>query len=460
MNILKKHSVEKLNQGGFVLVLNTEAKIDGQAEAMLQALHSRSTGGIKSHLQVLKEKGAENFMEQFYVGYGHKSIGDCGSATVFVEGVSMLAAKAIQDWRLYSGQEASTRYVDFSNRKFLNPSKTKKGEKILENWRKFYLEAQTPVQEYLKKQFPLQKNENEKIYNKAIKARAFDITRSFLPAGATTNLAWRMNFRQFADELMLLRHHPLEEICEIAEKTERALKKMYPSSFGQERFSHTESYNKYWMRKKYYYRNKKAKNFQLLYNNINRKILANYRDILKKRPMKTELSPAIGECGTVAYEFLLDFGSFRDLQRHRAVVQRMPLLNCDHGFNPWYLNSLPEDLRKKAKKLISAQEKKVKNLKISDEEKQYYMAMGYRVPCRFAGDLKALVYVAELRSNRFVHPTLVEQILKMIKSLKRLFNKDGLVLHLDKEPNRFDVGRGRQDITLKNKDAKIEMQKK
>ena len=100
MEISEKHSVENLSNGGFVLVLNTEAKIDGQAEAMLQALHSRSTGGIQSHLKVLEEKGAENFMDQFYVGYGHKSIGDCGSATVFVEGVSMLAAKAIQHWRL------------------------------------------------------------------------------------------------------------------------------------------------------------------------------------------------------------------------------------------------------------------------------------------------------------------------------------------------------------------------
>lgn len=449
MNILKKHSVKKLNQGGFVLVLNNEAKIDGQAEAMLQALHSRSTGGIKDHLQVLKEKGAENFMEQFYVGYGHKSIGDCGSATVFVEGVSMLAAKAIQDWRLYSGQEASTRYVDFSDQKFLNPAKTKAGEKILENWREFYLKAQKPVQEHLKKQFPRQKNEDERIYDKAIKARAFDITRSFLPAGATTNLAWRMNFRQFADEFMLLRHHPLEEIRDIAEKTETALKKMYSSSFGQERFSHTEKYNKSWMQGKYYYQNKKAKNFELVYNKIDRKILANYKNILKNRPIKTELPPAIGECGIVAYEFLLDFGSFRDLQRHRAVVQRMPLLTLDHGFNPWYLNSLPKDLRKKAVKFIGLQEKKIKNLKISKEEKQYYIAMGYRVPCRFAGDLKALVYMVELRSTRFVHPTLVEQILKMINSMKKLFAQDGLVFHLDKEPNRFDIGRGEQDIVEK-----------
>lgn len=449
METAEKHVIENLSSGGFILVLNNEAKIDGQAEAMLQALHSRSTGGIKQHLQVLKEKGAENFMEQFYVGYGHKSIGDCGSATVFVEGISMLAAKAIQDWRLYSGQEASTRYVDFSNQKFINPLNVKEGEEILENWRKFYLDAQAPLQEHLKKQFPRQDGENEKIYEKAIKARAFDITRSFLPAGAATNVAWRMNFRQFADELMLLRHHPLQEVRDIAKKTEAGLKKMYASSFGQEIFAHTEEYNKNWMQGKYYYRNGKAEDFKLIYDNVDRKMLAEYEEILKMRPMKTELPIAIAECGTVAYEFLLDFGSFRDFQRHRAIAQRMPLLTMEHGFNEWYLNALPEELKEKTIKFIAEQKEKIENLKGSDKEKQYYIAMGYKVPIRFSGDLKALVYLAELRSTRFVHPTLVAQMLKMIKSMKELFEKNGLVLHLDEEPNRFDIKRGEQDIVIK-----------
>lgn len=449
MDILTKHVTRQLSNGGFILALNTEAKIDGQAEAMLQALHSRSTGGIGSHLKILEEKGADNFMERFYVGYGHKSIGDCGSATVFVEGVSMLAAKAIQDWRLYSGQEASTRYVDFSRQKFLDPSNTDEGKEILENWRKFYLDSQKPVREHLKKQFAKKDDEDQNLYDKAIVARAFDITRSFLPAGATTNVAWRMNFRQFADELMLLRHHPLPEIRDIADKTEEALKEMYPSSFGQERFPHTEEYNKKWMQGKYYYKNNDLKDFTLLYDNVERNMLSGYKDILELRPMKTELPMAIAECGVVGYEFFLDFGSFRDLQRHRAIVQRMPLLTINHGFNEWYLNSLPEDLKEKTKIFIKAQEEKIEKLNIGEEEKQYYTAMGYRVPCRLSGDLKALVYLVELRSTRFVHPTLVEQVLKMIKSLKELFEKDGLVLHLDDEPNRFDVRRGEQDIVEK-----------
>jgi len=449
VNILEKHVIKNLDQGGFILVLNNEAKIDGQAEAMLQALHSRSIGGIEHHLEILKEKGADNFMEQFYVGYGHKSIGDCGSATVFVEGISMLAAKAIQDWRLYSGQEASTRYIDFSKQNFLNPLENKKGGEILEDWRKFYLKAQEPVRKHLEEQFSRKDDENEEVYEKAIKARAFDITRSLLPAGATTNLAWRMNFRQFADELMLLRHHPLKEIQDIAEKTEKALLEMYPSSFGHERFPDTEEYNKYWMQEKYYYQNDGLEEFTLLYDNVDRKMLSSYRDILKKRPMKTELPPAIAECGTAGYEFLLDFGSFRDFQRHRAIVQRMPLLNRKHGFNQWYLNALSKDLREKTEEFIKIQEEKIEKLETSDEIRQYYTAMGYRVPCRFSGDLKALIYLVELRSTRFVHPTLVEQVLKIIKSLKELFEKDGLILHLDKEPNRFDIKRGEQDIIAK-----------
>ena len=448
-DIFAKHPTRNLSNGGFVLALNTEAKIDGQAEAMLQALHSRSTGGIKNHLKVLEEKGAENFMEKFYVGYGHKSIGDCGSATVFVEGVSMLGAKAIQDWRLYSGQEASTRYVDFSKQKFLDPSGTKEGEEILEGWRKFYLDAQKPVQEHLKKQFPKKDSEDQKIYDKAIVARAFDITRSLLPAGATTNVAWRMNFRQFADELMLLRHHPLKEVREIAEKTEEVLREMYPQSFGQERFPNTEEYNKNWMRDGYYYENNNCKDFALLYDNVDRKMLASYRDAMEKRPMKTELPMAIGECGVVAYEFLLDFGSFRDLQRHRALVQRMPLLVRTHGFNEWYLSALPEDFKKKTVEFIKLQEDKISKLNLSKEEEQYYTAMGYDIPCRLSGDLKALTYLMELRSTRFVHPTLVQQMLKMIENFKALFEKDGLVLHLDNEPNMFDVRRGEQDIVAK-----------
>jgi len=259
-----------------------------------------------------------------------------------------------------------------------------------------------------------------------------------------------MNFRQFADQLMLLRHHPLEEVRDIAEKTEAALKDAYPSSFCHERFENTEKYNQTWMQNNYYYTNDKAHDFTLLKNGIDLKDLEQYKKLIQNRPFKTELPPMVAECGMMQYEFLLDFGSFRDLQRHRAIVQRMPLLTRGHGFSDWYLDALPQELKTKTQEFIKTQEEAIAKLEANDEIKQYYTAMGYNVPCRVAGDLKALIYLVELRSTRFVHPTLVRQILKMIASLKEIFADIGLVIHTDDEPNRFDIRRGEHDIVMKD----------
>ena len=442
-----KHHQTEIRGGGKVIVLDTGSVIGPEAAAMLQALHSRSTGGLESHLKILSEKVPDNFMKNFYVGYGHKSIGDCGSASIFVEGISMLTAKAIQDWPLYSGQESSTRYIDFQTQPFKNPVGTKEGEEILEAYRKFYIEALEPTKEYLKKQFPLGAEEKEGIYLKAIAARAFDILRGFLPAGSTTNLAWHTNLRQAADKIMLLRHHPLLEVRNAGEAIENTLRAAFPNSFGHEKYETTENYNEEWMKSGYYYHDKNCPDFKMTNNSVNTDLLP--RKILENRPMKTELPKHLAEAGTLQFEFLLDFGSFRDLQRHRAVAQRMPLLTTEIGFEKWYLEELPKELKAKAELFLKQQEEKIKNLNVSGEEKQYYIAMGYRTSNRLTGNLPALVYLAELRATQFVHPTLRKRAKMIAETLVKLFGEHGLVMHLDKETDRFDIKRGEHDIVLK-----------
>jgi thymidylate synthase ThyX len=442
-----KHYKTEIKGSGQVIIINTGAVIGPESVAMLQALHSRSTGGFESHLKILAEKGPDNFMKNFYVGYGHKSIGDCGSTTIFIEGVSMLVAKAIQDWPLYSGQESSTRYIDFQVQPFKNPINTKEGEEILENWRKFYSESMEPTKEYLKKRFPREEGEVENIYNKAINARAFDTLRGFLPAGSTTNLAWHTNLRQAADKIAILRHSPIEEVKNVAKAIEETLKKAYPNSFNHQLFETMEEYNKYWMESDYYYHNPQCPDFKMTNNLINVNLLK--KDILEKRPMKTELPKYLSEAGTLQYEFLLDFGSFRDLQRHRAVTQRMPLLTTEIGFENWYLDELPPEIKSKAEIFLQSQSEKIKKLLISKEEKQYYIPMGYKISNRITGGLPGLVYIAELRATRFVHPTLRKRAKQLAEDLIKNFSKYGLVLHLDEEAERFDVKRGEHDIVLK-----------
>ncbi len=440
------HVTEPLTGGGEVLVLNTGAIITPEAQAMLAALHSRSIGGIRSHLQVLADRGAEKFMSTYYVGYGHKSIGDTGSATLFIEGVSMLAAKAIQDWPLYSGQEASTRYINFAEQKFADPVGTPESTSILEAWRTFYLEGLTILHPDLMIRFPKAEEENEKVYEKAIAARAFDIMRAYLPAGATTNVAWHGNLRQFADKILLLRHHLLEEVRDIAEAMERALLTAFPSSFSAKRYEGTENYNELLGKELTYFDDPSPVDFELSRDNVDRATFAEYKKILEVRPPKTELPKQLREAGALTFRFLLDFGSFRDLQRHRAVTTRMPLITANHGFEPWHLSELPTDYRKVAEDFIAAQLARIKALGVSRELQQYYLPMGMRTTIRMTGDLHALVYLAELRATRFVHPTLRIRASQLAQALSDAFSNEGLVLHLDPDPDRFDAKRGEHDI--------------
>lgn len=444
------HIKERIgNSGGNVFVLDKGEVIDSEAEAMLQALHSRSTGGFENHLKVLQEKGAENFMSKFYVGYGHKSIGDCGSATIFIEGVSMLAAKAIQDSKLYNGQEASTRYVDFSKQKFINPIQKndknyKYGNEILEKQRNFYLSILEPLRNDLKNKFPRKENENEKLYEKTIFAKAFDMARGFLPAGASTNLAWHTNLRQISDRLLFLRHHPLREVQEIAIAVEKAVMKKFPNSFTTKRHEETEKYQEL-IAKQYYYHNPNQDGLTYYLDKFDFEKLNEFSELIKDRPEKTELPQYLNNLGEMEFSFNLDFGSFRDIQRHRAINQRMPLLTTEIGFNDFYLNSLPEHLREKAKEHLKGIEKAIKEFNLSSVESQYFIPMGYNTSNTFTGTLPAIVYMLELRASRFVHPTLR----KVAYEISGVLEENGIKLNIDREGNSFDIKRGKHDIEMK-----------
>lgn len=449
------HHETKLDAGGKIVVIDSGAVLTAEMTAMLQALHSRSTGGIDNHLKVLAERGADKFMSTYYVQYGHKSIGDCGVGVVFIEGISMLAAKAIQDSKLYNGQEASTRYIDFANQPFLNPLDTKKGTTIQENWRKFYLKAVREMKTELLKRYPISEGERETFYKKAIEARAFDIARGFLPAGTSTNIAWTTTLRQFDDRIMQLLHHPLEEVQEIASKLNDAMLRMYPSSFkphDEKRYQKYHKTHEYIAKASqlYYYHDANCPEFKLIRDGINHEDLALFKTLLSERPDKTELPKWLGAYGEVAFQFTLDFGSFRDIQRHRAVTQRMPLLTSEIGFHEWYLDELTEDLRTEAKSLVEELTKTTNELTNDIALRQYYLPMGFKISNLISGDLPAWLYLVELRASSLVHPTLAVQASRMAKTLKDTFADCKLTIHLNSEPGRFDIKRGEADIIRAN----------
>jgi len=415
--------------------------------AMMQALYSRSSESVVTHVEKVKKSGSGKFMERFYVGYGHKSIADCGSCTIFIEGVSMLAAKAIQDWPLYSGQETSSRYINMSLQRIEDPLGNAVSEHIYNQWMDFYNTSMEEVVEHLKTRYPKAEGEKGSVYKRAVNAWAFDILRGFLPAGITTQLSWHTNLRQAWDKLFWLQDHPLEEVRGIASTILGELQSKYAHSFGFEVREPQMEYKKEAMKNHCYFKATAPEDLVNFKTSISNEELEQYEELITKRPKYTPLPQFMRELGQVSFEVLLDFGSFRDLQRHRNGVCRMPLLTTEHGFNEWYIKELPQHLQEKATTLIAKQSEAINALPISDEDRQYFIAMGFNTVCRVTYPINAAVYTIELRSGKTVHPTLRKVAHKMHHHMVSAFPK--LHLHSDLDPSDRDVRRGKQDIMEK-----------
>ncbi|MHB1316495.1 MAG: FAD-dependent thymidylate synthase [Minisyncoccota bacterium] len=420
-----------------------------EAAAMALALYSRDPRSVRVHLEHIERVGPEKFMGTYYVNYGHKSIGDCGSTTICHENGSMLNAKAIQNNRLYNGQEASTRYLDMGAQAVLNPLGTGHGRGIQERWMLLYSVALEKLRPHLIEKYPSLETDDPKQYLKAINARAFDIARSFLPAGATTYVGWHSNLRQAWDHIKEMSFNPLAEVRQAAQDMLINLQEKYPNSFSFKSYEEQDVFYARCGDLEYEYVQydvpfdfKDSFDTVRLYHPNNHKHL----DLLKTRPVKTELPDWFDRYGSLQYYFHLDFGSWRDMQRQRSCVQIMPLLTTYIGFHPWYLENLTDELRQLAEETIELQENEIR--KIEDPlVRQYYIAMGYQVGCEITAGLPSSVYIAELRSGQAVHPTLRPVAQKMADALKTTV--PDIALHCDMSPDEWSTLRGKHDIIKK-----------
>jgi len=71
-------------------------------------------------LHLASEK-ARAFHEKWVVGYGHASVAEHAVVHLAIEDVSIVASKVIEDLRLASYTEKSTRYVVFDRKSFVAP---------------------------------------------------------------------------------------------------------------------------------------------------------------------------------------------------------------------------------------------------------------------------------------------------------------------------------------------------
>lgn len=412
------------------------SKLTAEGYAMLQSLYSRSHKSVLENIKVVEERGSDKFLDDYLINYNHKSIADCATTTIFIENISFLATKVVQDNMLYNGQESSSRYLNYNNNQvYIN-------NEITTMLMTFYKNSYTDTYDHILNQIGDEK---------AAKTLTFDVLRGFLPLGCKTQLSWNTTLRQAYDNTLRMRTHPLMEVRDIGHNIFSELKAKYQHSFTYkttpEQLNYLEelalncSFDKVIPR----YDNHNHLNF----SNLNMSDLKDNLELLISRPRGTEVSKYFNKFGTIDIFYTLDYGSFRDLQRHRNGYQNLPLVNGKYGFNTDYLEFLPEYLKYEAYILLDTVYDLIKKSDFwSDINKQYLYPMITNVKCKYTCTLPQLIYILELRSQETVHFSLRKLVLELIKEFKKEFPNFNLYVN-ESDYKTISIKRGYQDIIKK-----------
>ncbi|MBI3495113.1 FAD-dependent thymidylate synthase, partial [Candidatus Berkelbacteria bacterium] len=84
-----------------------------EVQAVAFAKYSRSQESVITTIDDLTDEKSAEFHEKWVIGFGDASVADMAVIAIALENISVLASKALEDSRLASYQEKSTRYVPF-----------------------------------------------------------------------------------------------------------------------------------------------------------------------------------------------------------------------------------------------------------------------------------------------------------------------------------------------------------
>jgi thymidylate synthase ThyX len=191
--------------------------------------------------QLVAVQQAEAFYERVLIGYGDDSVAELGGAHLACEGVSNIAAKALEDSRIgISPLEKSTRYVVFNRKldgryRYLRDPQVMASphaaryEAALDGLFDTYSAMLAPAIAWVRARTPRDEATSERAYNSATRAKACDLLRGLLPMAALTNVGLFGNGRAFEYLLTRLYASPLDELQSLAAAMQRALDSLIPS---------------------------------------------------------------------------------------------------------------------------------------------------------------------------------------------------------------------------------------
>ncbi len=194
-----------------------------EKSAYALARYSRSPDSIRDSIEWVRSHDSQKFLESFYFQYGHASIADLGHTVLCFEGLSELAATEVEAEPLWDGQAKSSRYQDFSRSGFITPPELTGAE--AETYRAAgeallaaYAQANERAFACLAERLPRPEDMKPDAYKRNIAARAFDVARYLLFWGVPTNVGQVSSIRTIEKQIRRLRASEYAELRDLGEE--------------------------------------------------------------------------------------------------------------------------------------------------------------------------------------------------------------------------------------------------
>ena len=174
--------------------------------------------------QVTAQKAAD-FHERWVLGYGHASVAEHAVIHMAVENVSRLACDDLEDNRLAAYTEKSTRYQVMPRGYYHVPKELdhlKKLKKLFTGVCDFvfrtYEEMVEQAMSYLPKEVSQQDGERDSAYRMRLRRQVVDSCRFVLPAATLTNVGVTINARSMEHAIQKLLSSDLDEERQLGEE--------------------------------------------------------------------------------------------------------------------------------------------------------------------------------------------------------------------------------------------------
>jgi len=477
-------STHSLRKNFLKLVKDT----DSGFQEILDTLGSGSDEGFTSALVK-----ARDFFQRILVGYGDDSVGELGMAHVACEDVSNIATKRLEDARLSSPLEKSTRYVVYDRTKFLREPVIMQSEfadeyvKVNELLLNTYHEQMEPMKEFVRKHWPIEKSnilgknyaeftdekdleKARKAYESSVKAKACDVLRYYLPASTLTNLGITANGRGFEYLISKLMSDELEEVRNIGKLMFEELSKVIPSlvkraapsdyvretrkgmcDHAKKVFADLSPERQGTVTLIDYDANAEIKVVSAALYQFSSLPLAQIRKkvegmsseermevvnkYMDKRTNRREKPMRAAETAYYTFDILSDYGAYRDLQRHRMLTQIAQPLTVVNGYDvpPEIKDSGFEEKFGECMNVASDFYNKV--YPEFPHEAQYAVPFACKFRYMFTFNLREAFHLIELRSMPQGHSSyrsIAQEMFRKIEKVHPVFAKYMRYVFLDK----------------------------